>query len=81
MLDVGRLVLVLRRLAAAGHAVVVIEHHQEVILGADWIIDLGPDGGDGGGELIYQGAPRGLSRNRRRSRTGKALWQRLQRSS
>jgi excinuclease ABC subunit A len=76
LLDVARLVAVLRRLAAAGHAVVVIEHHPDVVLGADWIIDLGPDGGDGGGDLLYQGPPSGLVRASR-SRTGAFLRERL----
>jgi excinuclease ABC subunit A len=58
--DVERLGAVLRRLARAGHAVVVIEHHPDLILGADWVIDLGPEGGDAGGRLLYEGPPRGL---------------------
>ena len=58
--DVERLGGVLRRLARAGHAVVVIEHHPDLILGADWVVDLGPEGGDGGGSLLYQGPPGGL---------------------
>jgi excinuclease ABC subunit A len=77
MLDVNRLVEVLRRLAQAGHAVVVIEHHQDVILGADWVIDLGPEGGDGGGQLIYQGPVRGLLRAAKRSHTGRCLQSRV----
>tara|TARA_B100001765_G_C19390845_1_gene287809 strand:+ start:99 stop:707 length:609 start_codon:yes stop_codon:yes gene_type:complete len=60
MRDVARLVEVLTELAAAGHAVVVIEHNLEVIAGADWLIDLGPGGGDAGGELLYQGPAAGL---------------------
>ena len=60
MCDVERLVEVLGELAAAGHAVVVIEHNLEVVAGADWIVDLGPGGGDAGGELLYQGPVAGL---------------------
>ena len=60
MSDVERLVEVLGELAAAGHAVVVIEHNLEVVAGADWIVDLGPGGGDAGGELLYQGPVAGL---------------------
>ena len=60
MKDVARLVEVLGELAAGGHAVVVIEHNLEVIAGADWVIDLGPGGGDAGGELLYQGPAGGL---------------------
>ncbi len=60
MLDVRNLVATLRRLAAAGHAVVVIEHNLEVIAGADWVVDLGPGGGEEGGRVMYQGPPAGL---------------------
>jgi excinuclease ABC subunit A len=60
MLDVERLVSVLRRLSRTGHAVVVIEHHLEVIAGADWVVDLGPDGGEGGGRVLYEGPVAGL---------------------
>ena len=48
------------QLIDAGHTVVVIEHNMDVIKCADWIIDLGPDGGDEGGHLVYQGTPEGL---------------------
>ena len=57
LLRVECLVAVLRRFAAAGHAVVVIEHHLELIAGADWVVDLGPEGADEGGELLFQGPP------------------------
>ena len=60
MVDVERLTGILRRLANRGHAVVVIEHHLEMLAGADWVIALGPGGGDAGGELIYEGIPSGL---------------------
>lgn len=73
MLDVERLLSVLRRLAVAGHAVVVIEHHLELIAGADWVIDLGPEGGDDGGKTIYEGTPRGLASVWKRSHTGSCL--------
>jgi excinuclease ABC subunit A len=48
---------VLHELADAGNTVVVIEHNLEVIKTADWIIDLGPEGGDGGGRIVAQGTP------------------------
>jgi excinuclease ABC subunit A len=55
--DVDRLLQVLQRLVDAGNSIVVIEHNLEVIKSADWLIDLGPEGGDAGGEVIAQGTP------------------------
>ncbi len=55
--DVRVLIQVLDRLVDAGHTVVVIEHHLDVIKRADWVVDLGPDGGDAGGRLVAQGTP------------------------
>jgi excinuclease ABC subunit A len=55
--DIQRLLDVLHRLVDAGNTVVIIEHNLDVIKTADWIIDLGPEGGDGGGEIIAQGPP------------------------
>jgi excinuclease ABC subunit A len=57
MEDVARLVQVLERLAAAGHSVVVIEHHPHVLARCDWLIELGPGGGPEGGHLIAAGRP------------------------
>ncbi len=57
MADVDRLMHVLNRLADRGHTLVVIEHNLDVIRSADWIIDLGPEGGGGGGQVIAQGTP------------------------
>jgi len=55
--DIEKLLVSLNRLVDAGHTVLVIEHHLDVIKTADWILDLGPDGGDAGGRLVAQGAP------------------------
>ncbi|MEO7042084.1 MAG: excinuclease ABC subunit UvrA [Gemmatimonadaceae bacterium] len=55
--DIRKLVLVLDRLVAAGHTVVLIEHNLDVIKLADWLIDMGPEGGDGGGRLVAMGRP------------------------
>ncbi|MGH8705788.1 MAG: excinuclease ABC subunit UvrA, partial [Burkholderiales bacterium] len=57
MADVEKLVRVLHRLVDAGNTAVVIEHNLDVIAEADWIVDLGPEGGDEGGRVVYQGTP------------------------
>ena len=69
MADVQRLVDVLQRLVDSGHSVVVIEHNLDFIAEADWVIDLGPEGGDGGGRLVAAGTPEQVARNKR-SHTG-----------
>ena len=57
----GRLVEVLQRLVDLGNTVVVIEHNLDVIQSADWIIDLGPEGGAGGGYVLFEGTPEDLA--------------------
>jgi excinuclease ABC subunit A len=61
--DVRKLLEVLNRLADAGHTLIVIEHNLDVIKCADWIIDLGPEGGDRGGEVLATGTPETVAQN------------------
>ncbi len=61
--DVDRLLQVLQRLVDAGNSIIVIEHNLEVIKSADWIIDLGPEGGDAGGQVIAEGTPEDVAEN------------------
>ena len=70
--DVSRLLGAFDALLAAGHSVLVIEHHLDVIAAADWIVELGPEGGSGGGRVVASGRPEAVAR-RRRSHTGAAL--------
>jgi excinuclease ABC subunit A len=70
--DVAKLLEVLHELVASGNTVVVIEHNLEVIKTADWIIDLGPEGGDGGGEIVAAGPPEAVVKEKR-SYTGAFL--------
>ncbi len=73
MADVEKLILVLHRLVAAGNTAVVVEHNLDVMAEADWILDMGPEAGDGGGRVIAQGPPAQIARRRRQSHTGKVL--------
>jgi len=58
--DIGRLLTIMNRLVDGGNTVIVIEHHLDVIRNADWIIDMGPEGGNKGGMVIFEGTPREL---------------------
>ncbi len=64
MADVQRLVDVIQRLVDAGHSVIVIEHNLDLIAEADWVIDLGPEAGQEGGEIVVQGTPEQIARTR-----------------
>jgi excinuclease ABC subunit A len=75
--DVRKLLEVLQRLVDLGNTVLVIEHNLDVIKSADWVIDLGPDGGEDGGRLVAAGTPEQVMRSRR-SFTGEALRKLLQ---
>jgi len=70
--DVSKLLQVLHRLADLGNTVIIIEHNLDVIRNADWIIDLGPEGGEEGGRIVAQGTPEQVARQKK-SYTGQAL--------
>jgi excinuclease ABC subunit A len=69
---VRKLLDVLQRLVTLGNTVIVIEHHLDVIKSADWVIDLGPEGGEAGGRIVAEGTPEAVAGNRK-SYTGRAL--------
>jgi excinuclease ABC subunit A len=73
MADVEKLLHVLHRLVAAGNTAVVVEHNLDVMAEADWILDMGPEAGDGGGRIVAEGAPAQIARRRQRSHTGRVL--------
>jgi excinuclease ABC subunit A len=73
MADVEKLIRVLQRLVAAGNTVVIVEHNLDIIAEADWVIDLGPEGGDRGGRIVAEGTPEAVARVKRNSYTAKVL--------
>ncbi|ADG40667.1 MULTISPECIES: excinuclease ABC subunit UvrA [Leuconostoc] len=70
--DIARLLIVLQRLVESGNTVIVIEHNLDVIKSADWLIDMGPEGGEGGGNVLVSGTPEKVTKNEK-SYTGKYL--------
>lgn len=77
--DVSTLVEVLHRLVDAGHSVVTVEHHQDVLMQSDWVVELGPEGGDGGGLCVGAGTPEELMEGA--TATGLALKERVLRQN
>jgi len=74
--DINKLLDALNALVEKGHTVLIVEHNMEVIKSADWIIDLGPDGGKGGGQLLFEGRPKDLIKVKK-SHTGRYLKEKL----
>ncbi|HKG20967.1 MAG TPA: excinuclease ABC subunit A, partial [Blastocatellia bacterium] len=70
--DVRKLLDVLHQLVSLGNTVLVVEHNLDVIKSADWLVDLGPDGGEDGGRVVAEGTPEEVARCRK-SYTGQAL--------
>jgi len=70
--DIKKLLASFNALIEQGHSILVIEHNTDVIRSADWVIDLGPEAGDGGGNLVYAGVPAGLKKVKE-SYTGKFI--------
>ena len=70
--DVTALLDILQRLVVAGNTVLIIEHNLDVIRASDWIIDMGPEGGERGGKIIFEGTPEDIIHSRD-SHTGKSL--------
>ncbi|HEY4213252.1 MAG TPA: hypothetical protein VGM84_17360 [Steroidobacteraceae bacterium] len=73
MADVEKLILVLHRLVDAGNTAVVVEHNLDIMAEADWILDMGPEAGDGGGKVVAEGTPADVAKKRKQSHTGRVL--------
>jgi excinuclease ABC subunit A len=80
MADVQKLIQVIHRLVDAGNTVVIIEHNLDIMAEADWILDLGPEGGTEGGYLVAAGTPEQLMEQHERSHTGLALKEFMERN-
>jgi len=65
MADVEKLIHVLQRLVDAGNSVIVIEHNLDIMAEADWLIDMGPEGGSGGGRVVARGTPAKVAQSKR----------------
>ena len=63
--DIAKLLRAFDKLIDAGHSVIVIEHNLDVISASDWLIDLGPEGGDAGGEVLFEGTPDAIRKDTR----------------
>jgi len=74
--DINKLLDAMNALVEKGHTVLIVEHNMEIIKSADWVIDLGPDGGKGGGELMFEGRPEDMIKNKK-SHTAKYLKEKL----
>jgi excinuclease ABC subunit A len=74
--DTGRLLLVLQRLVDTGNSAIVIEHNLDLVKAADWVIDLGPEGGAAGGRLLAEGTPEDIAKVEE-SYTGQCLKEKL----
>ena len=75
--DIDRLIAIVDRLIGGGNTVVVIEHNLDVIAAADWIVDLGPEGGKNGGAIVAEGTPEIVAAQHATSHTGRYLRERL----
>ena len=75
--DIDRLLAIVDRFIAGGNTVVVIEHNLDVVAAADWIVDLGPEGGRRGGRVVAEGTPETVSARHAVSHTGRYLRERL----
>jgi excinuclease ABC subunit A len=75
MADVDKLIHVLHRLVDAGNTVIIIEHNLDIVAEADWLIDLGPEGGDAGGRIVAQGTPDAIIKRKGKSHTAAVLKQ------